>query len=389
MTLRTRWCAYPWDFVDAPDAPARARDSGADGIALAAAYHAVRAATPTHPRHRVVEASFSAFYLPVRPAIWRGQRLQPRRPGRWVDDQAFEQARDAARAAGLEVEAWIVLTHDDSPEERNLDYRARNAFGDAYPYALCPSNADVREYCATLTSETVQLSGASSLMIEACGPMGVEHVSAHEKTSGAGWTPVDAQLLSVCFCAACERALAAAGLDVGRLRGLVTSGVGRGAEHIEEVLGEAATAVLDVRAGARRQLATAVADAARAQGAVSLAFHAQATRWSTGPFAALLDTFGLADCFVFPGEHIDASDLAQRSRGERIGAYISLLPPESIKDLVAQWEPTLRHVDDLYLYHLGLTSQSRAGAASLLIEALRRTKTPRPSPSEASPTRLE
>ena len=84
----------------------------------------------------------------------------------------------------------------------------RNCFGEAYPWALCPSQPAVREYAATLTAEAVAGLELSSVILEACGPLGAVHQHQHEKTDGV-WAPAVARLLSICCCAAC-----AAGWDL-------------------------------------------------------------------------------------------------------------------------------------------------------------------------------
>jgi len=43
---------YPWDVDGDPAAPDRIAGLGLAAVTLAAAYHAVRAVTPFHPRHR-------------------------------------------------------------------------------------------------------------------------------------------------------------------------------------------------------------------------------------------------------------------------------------------------------------------------------------------------
>ncbi|NUP78427.1 MAG: hypothetical protein HOV96_12870, partial [Nonomuraea sp.] len=191
---------YPWDVVGDPSAPARLAALGVDTIALAASYHSTRAATPYHPEHRVLDVPYPAFYLPIRPHAW--SRLTPAAPT-WTPPDAYLQAQAALRKAGLKVHAWIVLTHNSHLGARYPDLTVRNAFGDPYPYALCPAHEDVQEYCETLVTETLTLAEPDGLILEACGPMGFGHQSVHEKTSGADWTPVDADLLSLCFCTLC------------------------------------------------------------------------------------------------------------------------------------------------------------------------------------------
>ncbi|MGW4963015.1 hypothetical protein ACWEPL_37855 [Nonomuraea sp. NPDC004186] len=191
---------YPWDIVGDPSAPDRLAGLGVEAVALAASYHSTRAATPYHPSHRVLDVPYPAFYLPIRPASW--SRLVPATPT-WTPEDAYLQARDALKAVGLQVHAWTVLTHNSHLGTANPDLVVRNAFGDPYPYALCPAHEDVLEYCEHLVKEILTVGEPDGLILEACGPMGFGHQSVHEKTSGADWTPADSDLLSLCFCTAC------------------------------------------------------------------------------------------------------------------------------------------------------------------------------------------
>ncbi|MBN6053247.1 hypothetical protein JYK22_15015, partial [Nonomuraea sp. RK-328] len=191
---------YPWDIVGDPAAPERLASLGVEAVALAASYHATRAATPHHPAHRVLDVPHAAFYLPVRASAWG--RLVPRSPS-WTTPDAYLQASDALRAAGLQVHAWTVLTHNSILGREHPDVVVRNAFGDPYPHALCPSSADVVDYCRRLVREILVVGRPDALILESCGPMGYGHQSIHEKTAGADWTGADGDLLSLCFCSTC------------------------------------------------------------------------------------------------------------------------------------------------------------------------------------------
>jgi len=76
--MRLTGHAYPWDVLGDPGFPARAE--GLDTVALAAAYHSTRAATPLHPKHQLVTAPYAALYRPVRAHVWRDRRLRPKEP---------------------------------------------------------------------------------------------------------------------------------------------------------------------------------------------------------------------------------------------------------------------------------------------------------------------
>ncbi|MFG1943511.1 hypothetical protein [Nonomuraea sp. NPDC048826] len=188
---------YPWDVVGDPAAAERIAALGVTTVALAASYHSTRAATPHHPAHRVLDVPHSAFYLPVRPEAWG--RLTPAAPS-WTSPDAYLLAQSALRAAGLRVHAWTVLTHNAHLGTAFPDLVVRNAFGDPYPYALCPSAPDVAEYCERLVREILVVAEPDGLILEGCGPMGFTHQSVHEKTAGADYDP---DLMSLCFCASC------------------------------------------------------------------------------------------------------------------------------------------------------------------------------------------
>jgi hypothetical protein len=174
---------------------------------------------------------------------------------------SFERAAAALRARGLAVTAWAVITHNDRLAAAVPSAAVRNAFGDAYPWALCLASPAVRDYATTLAGEVASLPEAGAVEFEACGWYGVEHLSAHDKTAGvadgaAQW------LLSVCFCAACRREYAAAGADPEWLATSVRAAVD--APPGEAALpGEVADALLGVRAALATRFQREVVAAAR------------------------------------------------------------------------------------------------------------------------------
>ena len=231
---------YPWDVDGDPDGPNRIAGLGVKDVVLAAAYHSVRAVTPFHPRHRIVTRDAAVHYRPDHER-WRGLPLQPAEAsvlGGSADpaDSAesagsFERAAEALRAAGLRVTAWVVVAHSEAVGAAHPEFVVRNAFGDPYPWALCISSPDVRDYAATLAADVAALDWAEGIELEACGWYGFGHLSAHDKTGGgpagaAGW------LLDLCFCPSCEGACRAAGLNPGRLRERVRAAVDGGLDGL-------------------------------------------------------------------------------------------------------------------------------------------------------------
>jgi len=218
---------YPWDVNGDPAAADRIAGLGLTGVTLAAAYHSVRALTPFHPEHRIVTRDAAVYYR-ADAARWRATGSRPARLRPVVARPAgsFERAAAALRSRGLQVTAWAVITHHDRLGAAVPSAAVRNAFGDGYPWALCPASPPVREYAAALAGEIAALPEADAIELEACGWYGVEHLSAHDKTAGAAAAGAQAQwLLSVCFCAACRGEYAAAGADPAWLAACIRTAV--------------------------------------------------------------------------------------------------------------------------------------------------------------------
>ncbi|GAA1595165.1 hypothetical protein GCM10009789_56490 [Kribbella sancticallisti] len=356
---------YPWDVNGDPAAPELLASLGASSIVMAAAYHSVRAATPRHPKHRVVDAT-SALYVPVRREAWGA--LMPPSAAAWAGEDSFNRA---AAQLSLPVAAWVVLTHSSAVGRLDPSVCVRNAFGDVYDYALCPSSDDVLSYAQVLVGEIARQTGVEAMVLEACGPLGLGHQSTHEKTAGADWSAIDEALLSICFCAACTASYAAAGLDVPQLAERVRLGLGLGVASIDEVLGPEAKVVLDVRRQAARALRDAVVAEARAAGVREISMHAATDPWATGPAAAVDSVADGIDYYIAPAWELTGAVAVERVQdlrrlgAERIGAYVTALPPvpADADSLTRHWQALLdAGATDLHIYHAGLASDRRLAA---------------------------
>ena len=367
---------YPWDVLGDSAIPSALDALGARSVSMAAFYHAVRAGTPRHPEHRVVLAAQSALYLPVRAAAWRGQRLiPPEAPKRYAFPRAAAQLADH----GLEVRAWMALTHRDDPAASTRDLNVVTAFGDVLEHALCPASAEVQRYVATLVAEVAQTDGVDALVVEACGQLGFEHQDAHEKTAGADWSDVDLTLLSLCFCSACRHQLDGAGVDPQGLALLVRQSVGRGAPSIQDVLADRSAAVVALRVARAVGLRDQVLAVASEAGVNSVDFHASPDEWSTAPATPVLGKQLPGARWVVPCWQADDNDLARvraavdLADAESVAAYATILTPRVLNH--AAWTADLQALIDagateLHLYHAGLASAARLAAASAALAAL-------------------
>lgn len=356
---------YPWDILGDPDAPARIAGLGVQRVALAAAQHAVRAATPHHPARRVVDARHAALYVPVRRPVWRGRAIAPPPATAWTGhEDAFGDARDALAAQGLAVDAWVGLTHTYATAE----HAVWNAFGDVYRYALCPSSAPVRQYAATLVSEVLSLGRPDGLVLEACGPTGVIHQDAHEQVTGADWSPVDEVLLSLCFCTDCRALQRGVGLEPSATATAVRAAVGAGHPDLGTALGDLAGPLLAVRHAAVDGLRDTVVTAARAAGVRRLALFADADPWVAGAASPVTSVPAGADVFVAAAS-VPAVEALRAAVGPtaRLAARVGILPPV-VPDpavLAEHWCRLLQAgAGELHLHHAGPASMERLNAAA-------------------------
>ncbi|MFC6085974.1 hypothetical protein [Sphaerisporangium aureirubrum] len=363
--------AYPWDIIGDPLFTGRVQALGCDGVNLAAAYHTVRAATPWHPERAYLDARHAALYRPAREEAWSGRRLTPG-PAPWMDDpDSFGTAATALAEAGVPVTAWVVLTHSSRLGEADPGVAVLNCFGQRYPWALCPSNAEVRGYAATLASESVRGLPLDGVLLEACGQLGADHGGHHDKTDGA-YDARARRMLSVCCCPACTAGWAARGIDPERTVRDLRAAV-RSREH--DLDPAVAAAVLAVRHEAADELRHEVV--AALPGGLRVTLHGTPDPWATGANPGLTPQVGKeVDAVVVPcwppGQ--DSAERVRQTRGAvpegvAVGAYVTVLPPLRPEEAV----PHVRRLveagaDEIHLYHAGLAGPSRHG---LLGDAVR------------------
>src|SRR5207253_3034253 len=97
-----------------------------------------------------------AVYFRPDTEILRPLRIRP-----FVSQLCAEQdplAAVCAEAArrGLRVHAWTVLHHNSRLGAAYPDCTLVNAFGDPYPFGLCPAHPDVRAYTIALVTALAQ-----------------------------------------------------------------------------------------------------------------------------------------------------------------------------------------------------------------------------------------
>ncbi|MGW5372956.1 hypothetical protein ACWER6_14540 [Streptomyces sp. NPDC004009] len=304
---------YPWDVAGDPEAPARIASLGAGQVTLASAYHSTRALTPRHPRHRIVTAEYAAVLYPPGER-WAGRGLRPYPAGRWAPGDAYGEAAAALAAAGLEVHTWVVLAHNSRLGAEHPDTSVVNAYGDRYPWAPCIAQPATRAYLVDLAAEAAVRPGARGTELESLGWYGLQHLHAHDKTSGVGLGDAGQYLMSLCFCPSCAAGYGEQGLDPARLAAGVRAALEplwRGAADdggwpaVEKLLGQdtaaATRAWRDTVARTLQEEAVAAVRAA-APGGFQVLLHADPVTYHCGANAGVdpAHVLGIADGVVVP-----------------------------------------------------------------------------------------
>jgi hypothetical protein len=365
--------AYTWDVVGDPAAPERLAGLGIDTVTLQAAYHSVRATTAWHPHHRVVHAEHAAAYFRLRPEQWAGHALRPLAPAWGVpDEDRFGTAAAALAAAGLQVEAWLVLTHSSAVGRQAPELTVRTAFGDRHAYALCPAQPAVRDYALMLVAEVCAQYEVPSLVLEACGWLGFEHGSHHEKTAGADLSACARDLLSICLCTACSAALTRRGVDPDPLAadiraivdGELRGGFPAGSGLVEALGADRALALYDHRA---EVIGGLVREATALAGTRELQLMATDDPQVTGPDVGLDLARTTADAFVLKcwgdeEEALAAVKAAATRTDAPLVANLTVLEgrPERVPELAARL--VAAGAGRLRYYHAGLASPARLAA---------------------------
>jgi hypothetical protein len=222
MPTTTLW-VYPWDIIDEGIETCldRIKDElGIDRVSVAALYHSGKFLLPRNPKRRVYFPEPGACYFPPSHERYRDLAIQPIRS--WVaEDDAYGRIRSAAADRGLEFEAWVLGFHNTGIGARHPEVCLENAYGDRYPFALCPANPDARRFIAAVIDDLLARYEPDSVFLETHNYMNYGHGFHHEFTPAPS-TDVDKYLLSLCFCEHCSRAFEDAGIETEQVRRWIT-----------------------------------------------------------------------------------------------------------------------------------------------------------------------
>jgi hypothetical protein len=206
---------YAWDLADEglETALGRIRPTGITTITLAASYHAGKFVRPHGVGGKVYFPKDGTVYFQARPE--RYGQIKPLINPLVAEFDAL--ALLEKQAPDLDRVAWVVCCHNTPLGELHPELTARNAFGDAYPYSLCPAHPAVRDYVVNLCADLADRYDLAGIALETPGWLPYDHGFHHE----FALLPLDRfakTLLALCFAETTRRAAHAVGIDAERLQ---------------------------------------------------------------------------------------------------------------------------------------------------------------------------
>ena len=191
----------------------RVRRAGINTITLAASYHAGKFVRPHGRTGKVYFPKDGTVYFKARPE--RYGHIKPLVNPLVEEFDGFAELQEAA--PDLERCAWVVCLHNTPLGMQHPELTSRNAFGDPYPYSLCPAHPAVRDYVVNLCADLVDRYDIDRVVLETPGWLPYDHGYHHE----FALLPLDRYaktLLALCFSDATKRAAEAADIDAERLQ---------------------------------------------------------------------------------------------------------------------------------------------------------------------------
>jgi hypothetical protein len=206
---------YAWDLADEglETVLGRIRPTGINTLTLAASYHAGKFLRPHGVGGKVYFPADGTVYFQARPE--RYGHIRPLVNPMVAEFDAF--ARLEHQAPDLERVAWVVCCHNTPLGQQYPEFTSRNAFGDPYPYSLCPAHPAVRDYVVNLVADLLDRHDLAGVALETPGWLPYDHGFHHE----FALVPLDRfakSLLALCFADATCSAARAVGIDADRLQ---------------------------------------------------------------------------------------------------------------------------------------------------------------------------
>jgi hypothetical protein len=346
--------AYAWDLAETGVSAAidRFLALGLDTVTIAGSYHAGKFLRPHGATGKVTFPEDGTVYF----------KHDPRRYGaiKPIANSMLASGQDMVRALAtqdrLATNVWLVLLHNTRLGSAHIESVVANAFGDRYPYSLCPSAPEARSYAIGLTRDVTDSYPVSGVSLETPGFLPYAHGFHHEFALNRPNRWLDSQF-GLCFCANCMAGAKRAGIRIEALRRQVAGDIEaylasdiNFPDDMAEAFWAADTrtdgdlkAFLDWRCGVVTTLVREIREAVRRDATVAVipsVARPTAGAWYEGSdLEALADAAGVIEaCFYEAGaERIKADLFDVKRRLRRSGRLRGIVRP-AFPDLESKGE---------------------------------------------------
>jgi hypothetical protein len=211
---------YAWDLAEA--GVGKAIDKflalGLDTVTIAGSYHAGKFLRP-HGKGKVYFPEDGTVYFKADPK--RYGAIKPVANSLLGERDVL---RELSQSERISVNVWLVLLHNTLLGTAHPISTVANAFGDRYPYSLCPSAPEARAYAIELARDVTENYPVAGISMESPGFLPYAHGFHHEFALNMPNRWLDS-LLGLCFCEHCLHGARAAGIDATGLKTRVAGDV--------------------------------------------------------------------------------------------------------------------------------------------------------------------
>jgi hypothetical protein len=194
-------------------------DAGIAAIDLAASYHPIDALSPRDGVNLFTSAR-GAVHFPARHG--RYGRIKPQVHSAEIA-AAWPEAAHQASKLGIDLNAWTITLYQPWIRDAYPDCARVLPTGDRSGSGVCPANDDVREFLVSMCADFVDQFGVKLVRLENIVPIfDFDWLRSRILVTIPTLTRT---LLNLCFCSSCTAKASARGIDVERLRTVVTGAV--------------------------------------------------------------------------------------------------------------------------------------------------------------------
>ncbi len=213
--------SYVWDFAEdgVSETISQFKKIGIDTVTLAASYHAGKFFRPKAETGKIYFPEDGTTYFRTDPK--RYGSIKPLSNSKYAEGDVLSALTKDSR---IKVNAWLVLLHNSRLGSANLGSVVKNAFGDPYIYAMCPSAPEARAYAVGLANDVSESYEINGISIESIGFPPFDHGYHHEMSFVKPniWL---SSYLGLCFCEFCVSGAQHAGVDAEALKAKVVKNI--------------------------------------------------------------------------------------------------------------------------------------------------------------------